>query len=168
MSTTHNTQFRIIYHFKSNWSKWLELTGIIKRAISGVCCILYGAVHEVFLKRGTGQAGQESKTHAHTHKIKTHTVALFLWHTNQILTLISVYPYCWNLTQPSQSEMWGLPWTACVCVGVWEREKERESVYLERQALLTAWVMLSSGCWERRRQILSSCLVERDEARDCA
>lgn len=41
-------------------------------------------------------------------------------------------------------------------------------VDLERQALLTERATLSSGCSERRRQILSSCLVERDEARDCA
>lgn len=39
---------------------------------------------------------------------------------------------------------------------------------LERQALLTERATLSSGCSERRRQILNSCLVERDEARDCA
>lgn len=48
----------------------------------------------------------------------------------------------------------------CVCVCLF--------VDLDRQALLTAQAMLSSGYWERRRQILNSCLVDRDEARDCA
>lgn len=60
----------------------------------------------------------------------------------------------------------------------WKKTKNKEFIYLcvcvclfvdlDRQALLTARAMLSSGYWERRRQILNSCLVERDEARDCA
>lgn len=49
-----------------------------------------------------------------------------------------------------------------------EEEIARLRADLERQALLTERATLSSGCSERRRQILNSCLVESDEARDCA
>ena len=57
--------------------------------------------------------------------------------------------------------IWSCPtnWVCAICAVL---------IYLDRQALLTACAILSSGYCEIRRHILSNCLVESDEAKDWA
>lgn len=135
---------------KSYLDSWLELTADVM-SVCRIWCFLYRTVGKAFFKIGTGQTGQEPDIHIHklnqlgrqSHSINNHLICLAP--KNELST-----------SQPRYKHTETRNLSVCVCVD------------LERQALLTEWAMLSSGYWERRRQILNSCLVEREEARDCA
>lgn len=51
---------------KSYLDSRVELTAEVTSVFSRIWCVQYGAVGETFFKGGTGKAGQEPKTHAHT------------------------------------------------------------------------------------------------------